>query len=102
MRTMAKAKNLSCVFCGPSLTGHAPPAGVDMFPPATRGALTAVVKAGYTRIGFIDGAIEDGTRLPLRELEEALAVPRVDLFGGASMGAIRAARLESAGMHGIG
>jgi hypothetical protein len=64
--------------------------------------LTAVVKAGYTRIGFIDGAIEDGSRLPLRELKEALAVPRVDLFGGASMGAIRAARLESAGMRGIG
>jgi hypothetical protein len=73
-----------------------------LLPPATRGALTAAVKAGYTRIGFIDGAIENGSRLPLRELRETLPIPDIEVLGGASMGAIRAVQLESAGMRGVG
>jgi hypothetical protein len=91
-----------CVFCGPSLAGHVPPSGIDIFPPATRGALATAVRAGYTRIGIIDGAIDDGARVPLREFGEVLATPKINLIGGASMGASRAARLEAAGMRGIG
>jgi hypothetical protein len=73
-----------------------------VFPPAARGALTAALLSGYTRIGVIDGAIEGGERLPLRELREALAMPGVTLLGGASMGAVRAAQLGFEGMRGIG
>ena len=101
-RATGKRAARICVFAGPSLAGHPPPPGVDIFPPATRGALTAAVKAGYTRIGFIDGALEQNERLPLRELREALATRRVAVVGGASMGAVRAVQLESAGMQGVG
>lgn len=92
----------ACVFCGPSLSGHAPPHGVDVYPPATRGAVAEAVNAGYKAIGFIDGALEQADRVPLAELRTALARPGVLLLGGASMGAVRAAQLEAAGMRGVG
>jgi hypothetical protein len=92
----------TCVFAGPSLSGNTPPARIDLLPPATRGSLAAAVRAGYTRIGLIDGAIEDADRLPLGELRQALATPDVEILGGASMGAVRAAQLGSAGMRGVG
>jgi len=91
-----------CIFAGPSLAGYSAPSGIDVYPPATRGALDAAVRAGYRRIGFIDGAIEHGSRLPRREIARALRVPGLELFGGASMGAVRATELQSEGMHGIG
>jgi hypothetical protein len=90
------------VFAGPSLSGHSLPADIEAFPPATRGALTAALRSGYTNIGFIDGAVEESERLPLRELREALATPGMTLLGGASMGAVRAAQLASEGMRGAG
>ena len=99
---MTRRLKRTCVFGGPSLAGYVPPRGVDMLPPATRGALTGAVSEGYTRIGFVDGAIDDGDRVPLRELRQALATPEVEVFGGASMGAVRAVQLESAGMRGVG
>ena len=92
----------ACVFAGPSLSGCTPPARIDLLPPATQGALTAAVSVGYTRIGFIDGAVEDANRLPLGELRQALATPGVQVLGGASMGAIRAVQLGAAGMRGVG
>jgi hypothetical protein len=64
--------------------------------------LTAAVKAGYTRIGLIDGAVEDADRVPLDELRQALATGDIEVLGGASMGAIRAAQLGPAGMRGVG
>jgi len=98
---MHKSKE-ACVFAGPSLSGQALPADITIFPPATRGAVTAAITSGYRRIGFIDGAVEENERLPLRELREALAIPGITLFGAASMGAVRAAQLTSAGMRGVG
>jgi hypothetical protein len=64
--------------------------------------LAEVVNAGYEAIGFIDGALEQAERMPLAELRAALARPGVLLFGGASMGAVRAVQLERAGMRGVG
>jgi hypothetical protein len=98
----AKRSKRACVFAGPSLAGQALPPDIEVLPPATRGALTAAVRAGYTRIGFVDGAVEENERLPLRELREALAAPGVAVLGGASMGAVRAVQLESEGMRGVG
>ena len=92
----------ACIFAGPSLAGRPLPPGIHGFPPATRGALTAALSSGYSRIGLVDGAIDEGERLPLRELREALATPSIQLVGGASMGALRAAQLESEGMQGVG
>ena len=92
----------ACIFAGPSLSGHTLPPHIHRLPPATRGALRAAVRSGYTRIGFVDGALEENERLPLREICEALATPGVMLLGGASMGAVCAVQLESEGMRGVG
>jgi hypothetical protein len=92
----------ACVFVGPSLADRAELPGVDLLPPATRGTVAAALQAGYTRIGIVDGAIEGASRLTLRELRSALRLPDVELVGGASVGAIRAAQLQAAGMRGIG
>ena len=92
----------ACVFAGPSLAGDDLPDHIASFPPATRGALTAAVTSGYRRIGFIDGAVEESECLPLSELRDALAIPGVTVLGGASMGAVRAAQLQSEGMRGVG
>jgi|SRR5688572_17340857 hypothetical protein len=100
--SVKKVAKKACIFAGPSLAGLPVPPEVDRFPPATRGALEAALASGYKRIGFIDGAIEGSDRVPLRELREALAAPGVTLLGGASMGAVRAVQLESAGMAGHG
>jgi len=92
----------ACAFVGPSLGRYSTSRGIDLLPPASRGALTSAITAGYRRIGFIDGAIESPSRLPLSELRQALARPEIELLGGASMGAVRAVQLESAGMRGVG
>jgi hypothetical protein len=91
----------TCVFAGPSTAGHTPD-GFQLRPPATRGALIDAVRCGYTRLAFIDGAIEHSEQVPLRELREVLAIPGVQVFGAASMGAVRAVQLAHCGMHGAG
>jgi hypothetical protein len=101
-RPRKKSVSDTCIFAGPSLAGHTVPPQIETFPPATRGALRAALTSGYTRVGFVDGAIEESERLPLWELREALATPGVTVLGGASMGAVRAVQLESAGMRGHG
>jgi TfuA protein len=95
-------RNRICVFGGPSLCGLVLPPGIDLFPPATRGAVSAALRAGYTHIGFVDGALAEDERVPLRELREALATPGVHLWGSSSMGAIRAVQLQTLGMRGVG
>jgi hypothetical protein len=92
----------ACVFVGPALAGRAEFQGIDLLPPASQGTVAAALEAGYTRIGIVDGEIESSGRLTLRELRGALRVPDVELVGGASAGAIWAARLQAAGMRGIG
>src|SRR5688572_13949515 len=101
-RPVNKRARHTCVFAGPSLAGQSVLPGIEMFPPATRGALTAALASGYTRIGLIDGAVDESERLPLHELKAALAMPGVTVVGGASMGAVRAAQLGSSGMQGHG
>jgi hypothetical protein len=91
----------TCVFAGPSTAGHA----VDRFqlrPPAARGALIDAVRSGFTRLAFIDGAIDHSDRVPLRELRQVLAIPGVQVFGAGSMGAVRAVQLARCGMRGAG
>jgi hypothetical protein len=62
----------------------------------------AAVESGYSRIGLVDGAIDEHERLPAAELKEALAVPGVTIMGAASTGAVRATELERQGMRGVG
>lgn len=91
----------SCIFAGPSLYGLPDAAGIDTLPPAGRGDIEAAIRAGYTHLGMIDGAIEDDA-VPVSELRNALEHPDIRLWGAASMGAVRAAELNDAGMRGVG
>ena len=101
-RRLTGTATRACVFCGPSMSGHERPRDVDLYPPATRGSLLEAISAGYTVLGFIDGALESPDVVPLAELRQALATPGLRLIGGASMGAVRAVQLEAAGMQGAG
>lgn len=91
----------ACVFAGPSTAGQSLD-GFELRPPASRGALIEAARSGYTRLAFIDGAVDLGEQVPLRELREVLALPQVELFGAASMGAVRAVQLAHCGMRGAG
>jgi hypothetical protein len=66
-----------------------------------RGSIDSAIQAGFRRIGIIDGAI-DSDAVPLDELKRALSAPEIEIFGGASIGALRAARLSGRGMRGVG
>ena len=91
----------ACVFAGPSTAGQSLD-GFELRPPASRGALIEAARSGFTRLAFIDGAIDPGEQVPLRELREVLAMPQVQVFGAASMGAVRAVQLAHSGMRGAG
>lgn len=66
-----------------------------------RGSIAAAIRAGYTRIGIVDGAL-GADAVPPQEIRKALRDPAIEIFGGASMGAVRAAQLHARGMQGIG
>jgi hypothetical protein len=91
----------TCAFIGPSLAGSQFPATATLFPPATRGSIAAAIGRGYRRIAIIDGAVGPDA-VPLQEMRRALSDPDVEVVGGASLGAVRAAQLDSGGMRGIG
>ena len=91
------------VFCGPTLWGDAT-LGSDDFvwlPPAKDGDVYRAVRTGTRAIGLIDGQFESALSVFHKEILFALA-QGVHVFGAASMGALRAAELNSFGVTGIG
>ncbi len=91
----------SCVFAGPSLHGIAAPEGVKRYGPAALGSVYRAVEAGYLRIGIVDGLFGNVPSVWHKEILYALCAG-VEVAGAASMGALRAAELNSLGMVGIG
>jgi hypothetical protein len=91
------------VFLGPSLDPDAARAILDATfrPPAKRGDLTAAVADGAAVIGLIDGVFFQDSAVGHREILAALR-RGVRVIGASSMGALRAAEMESFGMEGIG
>ncbi len=92
------------VFAGPTLTHREvleilPSALVR--PPAAQGDVLVAAESGAQVIGIIDGVFE---RVPSVWHKEILWVMSrgVHVFGSASMGALRAAELDSFGMEGVG
>jgi hypothetical protein len=77
------------------------PAGVEVRPPARRGDVLRALEAGPKAIALVDGVFEASPSVWHRELLAALE-RGVAVFGGASMGALRAAELDGEGMIGIG
>lgn len=91
------------VFAGPSIPAVAAAAiaDFDYRPPAAQGDVTRAVWAGAHVIGLIDGYFESVPAVWHKEILFALS-SGVHVFGAASMGALRAAELDSFGMRGVG
>jgi hypothetical protein len=91
------------VFLGPSLE-HAAAEKIlsaDYRPPAKRGDLLAAVHDGATIIGLIDGVFHQESAVAHREILAAIK-KGVRVVGASSMGALRAAEMDTLGMVGIG
>lgn len=93
------------VFLGPSLPAEEALAilpDVQLLPPAGQGDVyRALLDASPQAIGIIDGFFHQQPSVWHREILFALS-EGVPVFGGASMGALRAAELAEYGMIGVG
>jgi hypothetical protein len=91
------------VFLGPSLP-HAEARRIlaaEYRPPVSRGDLTRVVAAGARTIGIVDGQFGQALAITITEIKRALT-SGVVIYGGGSMGALRAAECDRLGMRGVG
>jgi hypothetical protein len=92
------------IFIGPSLPKrfHLPfEARIEFCGPAGQGDIAAAVLERVSVLGIIDGLFEDRAAVWHKEILFALA-QGVRVFGGASMGALRAAECGTFGMIGVG
>jgi hypothetical protein len=87
-------------FLGPSLP-NVSRRGFDFRPPARQGDVWRALDDGATAIALIDGVFESQPSVWHHEILDALS-EGVPVFGGASMGALRAAELHTHGMRGVG
>ncbi|MFA5267444.1 MAG: TfuA-related McrA-glycine thioamidation protein [Methanoregula sp.] len=91
------------VFLGPSLEREAAekilPA--EYLPPAKRGDLLRAAQDGAEIIGLIDGVFHQESAVAHREILAAIK-KGVRVVGASSMGALRAAEMDTLGMTGIG
>ncbi|OPX64855.1 MULTISPECIES: TfuA-related McrA-glycine thioamidation protein [unclassified Methanoregula] len=91
------------VFLGPSLEREAAERIVpaEYRPPAKRGDLVKAVQDGAAVIGLIDGVFHQESAVAHREILAAIK-KGVTVVGSSSMGALRAAEMDTLGMTGIG
>jgi hypothetical protein len=91
------------VFLGPSLAPETA-AGIlpaDYRPPAKRGDITDAARGGARIITLIDGVFFQDCSVGHREILAALQ-GGARVIGASSMGALRAAELDTLGMEGVG
>ena len=91
------------VFLGPSLDSNEAATRLDAryLPPIRRGDLPRVIAEGARAIGIIDG--EFGQSLAVSVMEICAGLKQgIQIWGAASMGALRAAECQSVGMRGVG
>src|ERR1051326_5752516 len=91
------------VFAGPTLPPNQRPADplFEWWPPVRQGELYRAALAGPAVIAGVDGYLEIVPTVWHKEILWALA-QRIQVFGAASIGALRAAELDRFGMRGIG
>ena len=90
---------------GPSL-GHSEALSIypeaKFLPPAEKGSIVAAThRFSPTAIGVVDGYFQHRASLWHKEILWAMD-QGISVYGGASMGALRAAELEAYGMIGVG
>jgi hypothetical protein len=91
------------VFLGPSLERESAETilAAEYRPPAKRGDLLRAVQDGAGIIGLIDGVFHQESAVAHREILAAIR-KGVTVVGSSSMGALRAAEMDTLGMTGIG
>lgn len=91
------------VFAGPSLPPSVAPviAGVEWHPPVRQGDLYEAALRRPAIIGVIDGYFERVPTVWHKEILWAMA-HGIHVYGASSIGALRAAELETFGMQGVG
>lgn len=91
------------VFLGPSLDRETAETilTAGYRPPAKRGDLLRAAEEGATIIGLIDGVFHQESAVAHREILAAVK-KGVNVVGSSSMGALRAAEMDTLGMTGIG
>lgn len=98
---MKRITPLRVIFVGPSLGSSRPELVHSEYrPPAKRGDIAQAVEEGAGVIGLIDGVFHQNLAVTPAEVRAA-AHQGVHLFGGASMGALRACECPDS-MQGIG
>jgi hypothetical protein len=92
-----------CVFVGPTLRREEVATACDAIclPPVAQGDVYRVAQQNPRAIGIIDGYFNGAPSVWHKEILWALS-QGIQVFGSASMGALRAAELHSFGMHGVG
>lgn len=93
----------TAVFLGPSLDLATARARLpaNYYPPVRMGDIYRLLATGVRTIAIIDGVFHQTTPVWQREILSALE-EGIEVVGGASMGALRAAELSPFGMRGIG
>jgi hypothetical protein len=91
------------IFLGPSLDLHEAEKSLaaEYRPPAKRGDITKAADEGAEIIGLIDGVFHQENAVAHREILYAVK-KGVKVIGASSMGALRAAEMDTLGMIGIG
>ncbi len=92
------------IFAGPSLPPGARPGSgpsIDWRPPVRQGELYRAALCLPQVIGIVDGCFEATPTVWHKEILWAMA-EGIHVFGGASLGALRAAELDAFGMKGVG
>jgi hypothetical protein len=92
-----------CIFVGPTLKREEVAAACDAvcLPPVAQGDVYRVARQKPRAIGIIDGYFNGAPSVWHKEILWALT-QGIQVFGSASMGALRAAELHSYGMRGLG
>lgn len=91
------------VFAGPSLCGAdgSQGIGIELRPPVRQGDVYLATLEGPTAIGIIDGYFDGMPSVWHKEILWAMS-QGIAVLGASSMGALRAAELDTFGMIGIG
>ncbi|KRA81399.1 YcaO-like family protein [Altererythrobacter sp. Root672] len=89
------------LFAGPSVIGLVLPADIEIRPPAKCGDLSDLLSDPPAAVGLIDGYFGTAPTVWHKEILSLLALG-VQVIGGASIGALRAAELDRFGMVGVG
>jgi hypothetical protein len=94
----------SCIFLGPTLPAAEVSrylSDVEILAPVQAGSVRRALHHGFTQIGIIDGFFEQVPTVWHKEILFAMSAG-ARVYGGSSMGALRAAELHSLGMIGVG